>query len=110
MRFNELIKYSASNNVQYLVGTMEVLNTKIMIPVCRAGERRAPGPGPRLTHFQEQAESNVITDSPVAPGPGRQVGEPDTGDPVLVEVRLQALKLFPFFWRHETCREKVGGA
>ena len=82
-----------------------MLSTEIMVAVSKTRGRRADGPSPRLTHVQEQAESNVITDSPIFPGLGRQVGEPDARNPVLIEVRFQALKLFPLFLRHKTCRD-----
>lgn len=48
-------------------------------------------------------------DSPISPGLSCQVGEPDTGDPVLLKSDFR-LKRFPFFLGHETCRDKVSGA
>jgi len=55
------------------------------------------------THIHEQAEGHVVADAAVPPGLGRQVGEPHAGDPVLVEVGVEALELLALVLRHEAC-------
>lgn len=84
-----------------------LLSVKYQKYYSEAGDK-TKDPNPKLTYFQYETESNVITNSSIPAGLRGEVSEPDARDPVLVKIRFQALKLFPLFLRHETCQDKEG--
>lgn len=49
---------------------------------------RTKDPNPKLTYFQYETESDVITDSSIPAGLGGEVSEPDARNPILVKIRF----------------------
>ncbi len=49
-----------------------------------------------MLHLQQKFERVIVFDPALAAGHGRQVGEPNAGDPVFVVRRVETLELLPF--------------